>query len=566
MLARATKRIQADYTGLEGGSQKKRRTAKRNNNRQKIATLTEDHEPASGTDCRCITSDQIAIQNTAVGDGSVRTGIANATVPTVAVDSSCAPELVTSLQSPVWDESTLVQTHGVSNADASIPFQLTSAVDCVDARFAISSVREFFGSAVAFNAMETILQHCVKVNFTFAKYRSGEAMVTTNIEDIQRYASSMVDFEYSKAVYAVKKSRALATSQDLQVRYNESFYWDIIMKGVKCINPLTLKNRGGPADEFTQAEKDATKVFMDQAGMGTSRENQRQRRRMWKCLSDMRRAGVDNILLYRTREFDALCEQNPKHDNISLVERVLSWEKVYGPHITDLASRAMKEARRGPTGELWLKNKYVIERLDHMSKNAWNGAKDVWHSAEEKAAFHSTSDLTTVSSDRLGGMFNQETGAGMDRNKSIYVTLMPREQDFLSVCSIITIKEGDFLGIFTGYFRYSEDFDDVYGIRGPTEKLWLDYSEVTGVLNQIRVAAPGENANVALQWELIGNGSDSPCKWRVAARALSKIRPFESFVRVAHHEAQYLLHQTPACARRGFTKSVNVCQETLPLE
>ncbi|PMB65598.1 hypothetical protein BM221_008959 [Beauveria bassiana] len=49
--------------------------------------------------------------------------------------------------------------------------------------------------------MESILQHCVEVNFKFAKYKSGEAVVTTKIENIQHYASSMVNLEYAKAVY-----------------------------------------------------------------------------------------------------------------------------------------------------------------------------------------------------------------------------------------------------------------------------------------------------------------------------------------------------------------------------
>lgn len=65
----------------------------------------------------------------------------------------------------------------------------------------------------------------------------------------------------------------------------------------------------------------------------------------------------------------------------------------------------------------------------------------------------------------------------------IYVILVTQDEDSLSVRSIITVSKGDFLEVFTGHFRYSEDFDDVHGIGGPTEKLWLDYSEVTGPLN-----------------------------------------------------------------------------------
>ncbi|EJP63495.1 uncharacterized protein BBA_07671 [Beauveria bassiana ARSEF 2860] len=277
----------------------------------------------------------------------------------------------------------------------------------------------------------------------------------------------------------------------------------------------------------------------------------------WKRLSDMRRAGADKILLYRTREFDKICEQNPKHDAIPLVERVLSWERVYAEHITDLAARAMEEARGSLTGQRWLDKSHVAERLDRMPRNAWNDAKDVWRSSEEEAAFHSISNPTTASTDRIGSMFNICAGAGTGRNKSIYVTLVPQDQTFLSVCSIMTINEGDFLGFFSGYFRYSEDFDKLYGIRGPTEKLWLDYSEATGPLNQMKVAASGGDANVALQWELIEGGGEGPCMWRVAVRALCSIGPFENFVRAAYHPAQYLLHQESTYARTGFTKSVD---------
>jgi hypothetical protein len=38
-------------------------------------------------------------------------------------------------------------------------------------------------------------------------------------------------------------------------------------------------------------------------------------------------------------------------------------------------------------------------------------------------------------------------------------------------------------------------------IKGPIPDLWLDYSEILGKLNQIRVAKPGEKMNVCLAWE-----------------------------------------------------------------
>ncbi|KAJ6102305.1 hypothetical protein N7486_004732 [Penicillium sp. IBT 16267x] len=48
----------------------------------------------------------------------------------------------------------------------------------------------------------------------------------------------------------------------------------------------------------------------------------------------------------------------------------------------------------------------------------------------------------------------------------------------LSVCPIISVQEGDFLGVFAAVIRYSNDFSATYGVPGPKEKIWLDYSKV----------------------------------------------------------------------------------------
>ncbi|OAA45717.1 hypothetical protein ISF_09585 [Cordyceps fumosorosea ARSEF 2679] len=534
VLTRAAKRCQVDYAGLD------RRPAK---NRRRVA---QSKPSVAGRNTNDPTGANV------LADDKLRRGTVLATA--VAVETA-GPDQAISAKLPVMEGSIPLESLGSSNAAVSITTQPPSAADSVDAFAVTSSVLDFFGSAAALGAVETILRHCVEVNFKFAKYKSGETTVTTIVENIRRYASNMVDLEYDQAVYAVKKSRALAASQDLQVRYNETFYWDIIVKKAKYLDSSTLKNRGGPSDEFTQLEKRASKIFMDQAGIGTSSENQRLRRRVWKSLSDMRKAGVNKLILYRTREFDHICEQNPKHDTVPLVDRVFSWEKVYGPHIADLETRAVEEAKGNSTEHQWLTKNHVAERLNNMPERAWGGFISSWCSAEEKAAFHSTSTLSALSDDMVG-IPDLCTGVGTGRNKSIYVILVPQDENFLSVCSIMTIKKGDFLGVYTGYLRYSEDFDDAHGIRGPTEKLWLDYSQVSGVMNQIKVVAPGSNANVSLEWELNDGGTKSPCMWRVAVRALCAIRPFEKFVRVAGQEAQYLLHHRSACARQGFTKSV----------
>lgn len=51
----------------------------------------------------------------------------------------------------------------------------------------------------------------------------------------------------------------------------------------------------------------------------------------------------------------------------------------------------------------------------------------------------------------------------------------------------------------------------MYGIRGPPERPGLDYSELTGLLNKVKVVVPGGDANVALQCEPIEGAGESPC-------------------------------------------------------
>jgi hypothetical protein len=109
------------------------------------------------------------------------------------------------------------------------------------------------------------------------------------------------------------------------------------------------------------------------------------------------------------------------------------------------------------------------------------------------------------------------------------------------------------LGVFAGTIRFSENFNATHGIRGPAENLWLDYSQVTGTLNQMQALKPGEDANVGLQWELISDGDKekpSSFSWRVSVRT---IMPFGDITPAASQKEQYLL-RSPVYARRGFMK------------
>ncbi|KAG9252580.1 uncharacterized protein F5Z01DRAFT_217857 [Emericellopsis atlantica] len=396
-----------------------------------------------------------------------------------------------------------------------------------------------FGSnlaAEAMKAIETTLLDCARLNYTLGRYghTSKEVTVTTRIEKIRIFAEQLAGLKYDDAVNAVKREQGIVAGKDIQARWNETIYWDIITNGAKFLDPTKLRTAKGRLDNFSMAEKVATERFMAEAGYGTSWANQRRCRRLWKSLSDMRKAGIDRILFYRTKEFDSFCKKYPEDAETSLVKTVLSWENAY-------------------------------ERLKVPEPEAsWNSARNPWHSDAEAADFESSFGSIEASGEQLGGLFDIHIASGEkrnggNRNKSIFVSLLPRDENSLLVCPIITVQEGDFLGVFAGRIRYSEHFDTTYGIPGPKEKgnLWLDYSHVTGALNLMGVTQQDSDANVHLQWELCNEqvGNELCRAWRVSVRALRTIKPFEGIVRVAPHKKQYLLHQGSACARRGYMRA-----------
>ncbi|KJZ70773.1 hypothetical protein HIM_09823 [Hirsutella minnesotensis 3608] len=419
-------------------------------------------------------------------------------------------------------------------------------------------------SALGMKAIETILLDCVRLNYTLArqKWQPDEKLaVSTSTKDIRDYAEEIMGWGYEKAVRAIKNEHANFACKDIQVRYNKSIYWRIIVKYAKLLDPASLPTAKGRLDEFTMAEKTATLAFMTKAGYRTSYANQRRCRRFWKSLSDMREAGVDKILFYRTKEFDRFCEQHGTDAEPTLVQTVLSWEKIYGPHIEQLEERAKRESQGDLSGRFWLTQPHIAKRLN-VPETSWNNGRNMWFSVAEEEHFKSGAGPAQVTSDQLGGLLDIHTAEGRNQNKSIFVSLLPRDENFLSVCPIITIQEGDFLGVFAGTIRYLEKKNSMYGIPGHSanlENLWLDYSHVTGILNQMRVSPPNGDANVCLQWELFegSEGEACPPAWRVAVRALRTIKPFEELVRAAPNSEQYLRHRKLAHARRGYIKSTD---------
>ncbi|CRG88240.1 Proto-oncogene tyrosine-protein kinase ROS [Talaromyces islandicus] len=408
--------------------------------------------------------------------------------------------------------------------------------------------------------MPSLLYKCVKMKSTIGIYghRTTNIIATNETEKIREYATEISQYEYTEAIRAIKKDKAMYAGKGLQINYTETIYWDIIMKGARLINPATLPVVKGPPDEFTMAEKVSTKKFMCEAGYASGLENQRQYRKLWKSLFEMRKAGIDKILFYRSKEFDKYCKEYPRKSEHTLLDTITSWEKVYGPQIDQLETRVKHLVRGDAKGSSVLSLPHVEEKIK-IQPASWNNATNVWFLAEEETAFKLAGGPMVAADDPVWGLFDHQALSESKHNKTLFITLLPKNEHNLAVCPIVPVYPGDFLGIFAGTIRFSDDFNRVQGIHGPMEKLWLDYSNVTGVLNQMKVSKPGGEANVQIRWELVNmeDEGEPRISWTVSVRALKPIKPFEEVVREAPQEEQYLFHQSAAHAGQGFLKAIS---------
>ncbi|KAJ5542726.1 hypothetical protein N7535_005150 [Penicillium sp. DV-2018c] len=420
-----------------------------------------------------------------------------------------------------------------------------------------SSLPLHLDSAFEMKAITTILMQCVKCNSDIAQYgqRDSMALATTRLERMREHVKDVSRYDYEQAIHAIRRDTALTRGRAIQTRYNETIFWPIILKCAALIDPATLPPAKGPADGFTMAEKAATKKFMEDTGYSVGAENQRQYRIFWKNIFDMREADVDKILFYRTKEFDTFCRGYSKTSETPLVDKVLRWENEYRSHIEQLETRITK-LKTGDSKRLsYLTNPQVLERLK-VPELSWDNASNEWAINTEEESFRLCGSKS-ISTDILGIPHNDESIYEGGTDKSAFITLLPKDDESLFVSSIVPICKGDFLGIFAGTIRFSEDFSVTHGISGPAENLWLDYSQVTGALNQMQVSEPGGYANVCLRWAIFydDTATEPRISWRVSVKATKHIMPFDPIVRAAAQQEQYLLHSSPGNAKRGFLES-----------
>ncbi|KAI1778944.1 hypothetical protein F4818DRAFT_234762 [Hypoxylon cercidicola] len=403
--------------------------------------------------------------------------------------------------------------------------------------------------------MPSILFHCIQQNYMIGNFshRDWTPESTTDPLNIRSYTNKIARMDYDAASKAVVRRNGIFAAEGIQSNNNENIYWQIILKGAAQLDPASLPSAKGPTDDFSAAEKSATYDFMVRAGLGTSASNQRQCRWFWKAFYDFRERDVRMITCYRTPEFNRYCRDYPRGRSPSLADTIVSWEAVYGP-LVDLLERRTYEHRMGDlSGRLHLKMKCVTGRLC-VPESAWNDGGNPWFSDTEEATFQLTEAIPAGSSQTISGLFNDRGNTTACENKSLFVALRGGDCQPLLTCPMIAVSEGDFLGVFAGTIRYSEDDFLIQRIPGPAKHLFLDYSRVTGTLNQMQVCQDHSRANVRLEWQAV-NEQDvaGGCEyWRVIVLATRRIAPFEPLARVAPSQEQFVLHQSAHHARQGF--------------
>jgi hypothetical protein len=351
--------------------------------------------------------------------------------------------------------------------------------------------------------------------------------------------SNESDFEM--AIKCIEKENADGTKAHLRRMWKETYYWPMIQQGAKKVGPLP--KAPGPRSQISPQEKVAARSLVAALGYGQSRNNIFKWTSYWKLLSDLREKGGTAFLLARTCEFKNYFFQLAKGLGI-----ILTWNDVYDFPLRQLRLRVVAEEAGDFSGKSEVEERRIYDRLHAPQNMCWGDHLSVWdEDSRERDDFIANCSLMPTSTESNIHILRYGIKGELDRNKSIFISFVPYEgksdrrtlsnktasTELLAVAPLIGIAPGDFLGILPGRLRYTHQ-KPPRAIGGPVSNLWLDYSEVMGKLNKIKVAKDGEVSNVCLAWEGVNEvkGDRSFCQYlRVLVLATRHILPFDQLIR-----------------------------------
>ena len=347
--------------------------------------------------------------------------------------------------------------------------------------------------------------------------------------------------DYETAITHIEKDNANNASIQLRRLWKQAYFWPMIQQRAKMIGPLPTAS--GRKADITPQEKSAAKRLILAMGYGQSRDNIFKWTAYWKLLSDLRDQGVMALLLYRTPEFKAYFFQHSKE-----LDMLLSWNRVYDFPLQQLGARIIAQEGNDYSGKSDIEEKWIFDRLHAPQNLCWGDHLSLWdNDLTEREDYMANHKITPTSGKSNIHVLRHGLKGQPDRNKSSFVNLVPYEGEsgkrtlstqssstkLLAVAPLVPITPGDFLGIFSGRLRYTEE-KPPRSIPGPVPNLWLEYSVVMGKLSKIRVAKADEMANVCLAWEGVNEvkGEKSNCQFfRILVIATRHMMPLDQLVR-----------------------------------
>ena len=185
---------------------------------------------------------------------------------------------------------------------------------------------------------------------------------------------------------------------------------------------------------------------------------------------------------------------------------LLSWNRAYDLPLRQLGSRTIAQEEDDFSGKSDIEEKWIFDRLHAPQNMCWGDHLSVWDDDSiEYENFIADHNIQPTSRKSNIYLLRSSLSGQPDSNKSRFISLIPYEGEsgrrtlgsctsstgLLAVAPLVPIVPEDFLSIFPGQLRYT-DQKPPRSIPGPVANLWLEYSVITSRLGKIRVAKADE--------------------------------------------------------------------------
>ncbi|PQE05176.1 hypothetical protein CJF31_00011326 [Rutstroemia sp. NJR-2017a BVV2] len=346
--------------------------------------------------------------------------------------------------------------------------------------------------------------------------------------------------DYTSVINHIEKGIANDARTQQRSLWRETYFWPMIQQRAKMIGPLPVPP--GRKTLITPQEKIAAKQLVLAMGHGICRDNVFKWTSYWRLLSELRLREAISLLLYRSSEFKTHFFRYTKE-----LDMLLSWNHIFDFPLQQLRIRVIAEEGGEFSGKCDIDNKRIFQRLRMTQSDAWANNLSVWGQDQlEYKNFLANHSMMATSGKSNEHILRHGIKGKLASNRSVFVGIIPYEGEsenrviggkpastkLYSISPLVSVDAGDFLGIFSGKLRFVNQRPP-RAVKGPVPGLWLDYSEIPGKLNRMKVARPGEKTNVCLAWEGVNEakGEKSFCQyWRILVVATREILPFDQLI------------------------------------